>query len=66
MSIFGGRKSVRNCLYMPTLIMIRYNPVIKEFYHRLIAKGKKPKVAIVARMHKALHLANSIIKNSKE
>lgn len=65
MSIFGGREPVRSCLFMPTLVMIRYNPVIKEFYDRLITKGKKPKVAIVACMNKLLHILNSIIKNGK-
>ena len=50
--LYGGRKFVRNAFYMPTLVMVRFNPVIKDFYQRLISKGKKPKVAIVACMHK--------------
>ena len=66
MRIYGGRKFVRNAFYMPTLVMVRFNPVIKDFYQRLISKGKKPKVAIVACMHKVLHIVNSIIKNSKK
>lgn len=63
MTIFGGRKSVRVAMYMPTWVAVKYNPVLKDFYERLIAKGKKPKVAITACMHKLLHILNSIIKN---
>ena len=43
--IFGGRSDVRSVLYMAALSGIRYNPVLKAFYDRLIAKGKLPKVA---------------------
>lgn len=62
MTIFGGRKEVRAALYMPAWAAVRFNPVIKGFYQRLISKGKKPKVAIVACMHKLLIIINSIIK----
>lgn len=62
MSIYGGRKEIRSAMYMPTWSAVKYNPVIREFYQRLIAKGKKPKVAIVACMHKLLLILNSLIK----
>lgn len=62
MTIYGLRKEVRSAMYMPTLSAIRYNLVIREFYQRLITKGKKPKVAIVACMHKLLIILNSLIK----
>jgi len=62
--IWGGRASVRSALYMGTLSAIRFNPVIKAFYQRLIAAGKKPKVAITACMHKLLTILNAMIKNS--
>src|SRR5262249_48024028 len=42
-SCWGERASVRGPLYMATLSATRYNPVIKEFYERLIAKGKAKK-----------------------
>jgi transposase len=48
--IFGGRKGIRRVLYMACLSAIKYNPVIKAFYNRLIDKGKKFKVAITACM----------------
>jgi transposase len=64
-SCWGGRASVRGPLYMATLSALRYNPAIKEFYERLIAKGKLRKVAIVACMHKMLIVLNAIVKSNK-
>lgn len=52
----AGRAGIRTALYMPTLAAIRWNPVIREFYRRLIAAGKKEKVAIVACMRKLIHI----------
>lgn len=64
-SCWGGRASVRGSLYMATLSATRCNPVIKEFYQRLIAKGKAKKVAIVACMRKMLITLNAIVKSNK-
>ena len=59
--IWGGRASVRAALYMAALVGTRYNPVIRSFYLRLLAKGKAKKIAIVACMRKLLTILNSII-----
>lgn len=64
--IFGGRTSVRSVLYMATLSAIRHNPVIKEFYQRLLAKGKLKKVAITACMRKLLVILNTMIKTGQD
>lgn len=64
-SIWGGRAHVRAALYMGTLVAVRYNPVLKEFYERLLAKGKEKKVALVACMHKLLRILNAIIRDGK-
>lgn len=61
---WGGRGNVRACLYMGTLTAIRHNSAIKAFHQRLIARGKEPKVAITACMHKLLTILNAIMKNS--
>lgn len=61
--IWGGRARVRAALYMATLVAVRHNPDIKVFYQRLIAAGKKPKVALVACMRKLLTILNAIIHN---
>jgi len=63
--IWGGRKAVRNQLYMATVSAIRCNYKIREFYLRLSAAGKKPKVAITACMRKLLTILNAMIKHQK-
>lgn len=62
---WGGRADVRCALYMATLSAMRYNPIIKTFHDRLIAKGKLKKVAIVACMHKLLTILNAIMKSGQ-
>ena len=62
-TIKGGRKKVRTAMCMPVVSAIRYNPVIKAFYQKLLAKGKPHKVALTACMHKLLLIINSLIKN---
>lgn len=64
-SIQGGRTSVRCGLYMPTLVAIRYNPVIRSFYQRLVARGKPSMVAVTAAMRKLLTIVNAIVRDEK-
>ena len=60
--IKGGRRWVRNALYMPCLgAATQNNPVLKAFYQRLIAKGKEPKVALVACMRKLIIILNTML-----
>ncbi len=54
-TIWGGRASVRAVLYMSALVASRHNPVIREFYERLLAAGKVKKVALTACMRKPRH-----------
>ena len=61
--IFGGRARVRSMLYMAAFTATRFNPVIKEFYQRLVAKGKPHKVAITACMRKLLSIINLMVRN---
>lgn len=61
--IWGGRRCVRNALYMSTLSAIRFNPVIRNFYEHLRAAGKPFKVAMTACMRKLLVILNTMIKN---
>lgn len=62
--ISGGRAAVRTALYMGALVGVRYNPVLKAFYHRLLAKGKAKKVALVACMRKLLTILNVMVRNN--
>ena len=64
-SIWGGRANVRSALYMATLSAKKWDPAISAFYQRLIAAGKKPKVALVACMHKLLRIINAVIKSNQ-
>ena len=63
-TIFGGRKSVRNALYMAANSARRWCPAIKAFYLRLRSAGKSYKVAITACMRKLLVMLNSMLKNN--
>jgi transposase len=62
--IYGGRARVRSMLYMATLSATRFNPVIKEFYLRLLAKHKPFKVAITACMRRLLVIINVMVRDS--
>jgi len=60
--IKGGRRKIRNLFYMACLgAATRHNPALKAFYCRLIAKGKKAKVALVACMRKLIVILNIMI-----
>jgi transposase len=63
-SVWGGRAQVRTVLYMATCSAIRCNTVIRSFHQRLVAAGKRPKIAIVACMRKLLTILNAMIKNN--
>jgi transposase len=61
-SVWGGRAEVRSALYMATLVAVRFNAVIRDFYTRLCAAGKPPKVALTACMRKLLTILNAMLK----
>jgi transposase len=61
-AIWGGRAQVRAVFYMCTLGATRRNPSVRAFYARLIAGGKKPKVAIIACMRKFLVMLNAVLR----
>lgn len=63
-SIYGGREKLRSELYMPTIVALTHNNVLREFYHHLINDNNRPKrVAQVAVMRKLLIIVNSVLKN---
>lgn len=63
--IQGGRKPLRDALYMPALVAIRYNPDMKAKYKAMKIAGKPSKVAITAIMRKLIILVNSLIKDNR-
>ena len=60
--ISGGRKPLRDALYMPALVAMRFNPDLKSKYTALREAGKPAKVAIVTLMRKLLETANALVK----
>ena len=64
-TVWGGRARVRAALYMGALVASRWNPVIRNFYQRLLAAGKPKKVALTACMRKLLTILNVILKNGQ-
>ncbi len=60
---WGGRADVRRVLYMATLIAVRHNPKLKEFYQRLRQAGKPFKLALNAAMRKLLITLNAMVRN---
>jgi len=61
--VWGGRRTVRAALYMAALTASQRNPVISEFYERLRARGKPPKVALTACMRKLLVIMNAMVRD---
>ncbi|MFC1896281.1 transposase [Thermodesulfobacteriota bacterium] len=61
--ISGGRVIVRRKLYMATVASLRHNPVMKDFYDRLIGAGNPPKLALIACMRKIITILNAMIRN---
>ena len=64
-SVWGGRARVRGVLYMGSLVASRRNPVIREFYQRLLAAGKSKKVALTVCMRKLLVILNGMVKSGQ-
>ena len=61
-TIWGGRARARAVLYMGALVASRHNPIIRDFYRRLLAAGKPKKVALTACMRKLLTILNAILR----
>lgn len=61
--IWGGRAPVRVALYLSIWSATRWNPVIRDFYQRLLERGKPPKVAQVACMRKLLTILNAMVRD---
>lgn len=64
--IQGGRKFLRDALYMPALVAARYNPDLRQKYQAMISQGKPAKVALTALMRKLIELANTLVQKDRE
>lgn len=62
----GGRAPVRTGLYMAIRTAIRFNPPIRAFHARLVAAGKRDKVAVVACIRRLLTILNVMIRTQQD
>jgi transposase len=61
--IAGGRKRVRDALYMAALNAVRRTGPFKTFYDRLLAAGKAKKLALIAVARKLLGVLNAMVRD---
>lgn len=64
--IQGGRKTLRQALYMPAIVAIRFNQPLKAKYEAMRGSGKPAKLAITAVMRKLIVLANALIRDNRK
>jgi len=50
---------------MPTLVAIRHNPTLREFYQRLLANGKAKMTALVACMRKLVITLKAMLRKNR-
>lgn len=58
-----GDRRLRTALYMPTLVAVRANPILKRIYDHLVKRGKAKKLALAACMRKLLVMIRAILRN---
>jgi transposase len=63
--IGGGRTAVRTALFMGAFVAMRFNPVLKIFFDRLVAAGKPKIVALIAVARKLLTILNAIVRDNR-
>ena len=63
--IGGGRKSLRDVLYMAGLSAARNDPSLRAFSERLRENGKAPKQSIIAVTRKLLIILNAMIRENR-
>ena len=60
----AGIKLYRRILFMATMVAIKYNEQMKNFYDRLKDNGKHSTVAQIAVIRKLIVIAHSLYKNN--
>ena len=58
----GGRPEVKRVLFMAAMVAAKHDPVQKAFYQGLLARGKKPLVALIAVMRKMVVVCNAVLR----
>ena len=57
--IYGGRARVRRALYMAALVAVRWNEPLRDYYQKLVIRGKAKKLALIACARKLLIRLNT-------
>jgi len=65
-TIAGGRKRVRDALYMAALSAKRTSPRFAHIYRTMIAAGKAPKLALIAIARRLLIALNAMIRDNAQ
>jgi transposase len=59
----AGNARLRQALYLPTLTAVRFNPLLRGLFERLVARGKARRAAVGACLRKLLMIAYGVLKN---
>jgi transposase len=59
----AGNPRLRKALFLPTQTAVRFNPLLKGFFDRLVAAGKPKMQAVGACMRKLIMLCYGVLKN---
>lgn len=62
--IAGGRAELRQSLYMAALSAVRFNPTLRDYYQRLLARGVAKKAATIAALRKMLTILNAMVRDN--
>ena len=60
-----GDHMLRTAIYQSTLVATKHNPVISQYYNRLVERGMPRKKALVAASRKMCHIIWSVWHNNK-
>jgi transposase len=60
-----GNSRLRRALYLPAIVAMRHNPVVRALAERLRARGKCSMVIVGAAMRKLVHLIYGVLKSGK-
>lgn len=58
-----GRSELRSCLYLPAVVAMTHNPVIRDLKHRLYERRLPSMAIVIASMRKLLHIVYGVLKN---
>ena len=59
----AGNARLRKALFLPTQTAVRFNPLLRQFFARLVAAGKPKMQAVGACMRKLVMLCYGVLKN---